>query len=153
MAYRKEAPRAISEAGAESILGEGAHRPLTELAAEYRGLVGGRLRDPIVRDEVARAEIDSLAYRAALRSEPQDCDAVGRASFLKFSGTELTQRRCHLRARLLGSRGIGWADGPFTAEEIGIARDWLWSRGYSLLGGSSEIQLNLIARRALGLPT
>jgi alkylation response protein AidB-like acyl-CoA dehydrogenase len=33
-----------------------------------------------------------------------------------------------------------------------VARAWLLSKTYTIAGGSSEVQLNIIARRVLGLP-
>lgn len=139
---------AISEAGGGGILGEGGGPRLAELARSYR-----RAADPLIRDEIARVEIDRRAYRGALaRPGRSKLDPVSRASFLKYYGTELTKRRCELRARILGARGLGWEGEDFTEEEIATVRNWLWSRGYSILGGTSEIQLNLIARRGLGLP-
>ena len=139
---------AISEAGnGSSILGEGGGAPLGELARTYRGGA-----DPVLRDEIARVEMDRLAFRAALARPPKVFDAVARASFLKYYGTELTKRRCELRARVLGAQGLGWDGEMFSEEETATVRSWLWSRGYSILGGTSEIQLNVIARRGLGLP-
>ena len=40
----------------------------------------------------------------------------------------------------------------FDEHELTLTRDWLRSRGYSIEGGTSEIQLNIIAKRVLGLP-
>lgn len=140
---------AISEAGSAGILGEGGGPRFAELVRTYRGQA-----DPLLRDEIARAEMDRLAYRAALaRLQNGALDEVARASFLKYYGTELMKRRCELRARILGAQGLGWEGEMFSAEEIATIRNWLWSRGYSILGGTSEIQLNVIARRGLRLPT
>jgi acyl-CoA dehydrogenase len=140
---------AISEAGSGGILGEGGGPRLADLARTYRAHP-----DPLLRDDIARAEMDRLAYRAALaRPRGGALDAVARASFLKYYGTELTKRRCELRARILGAQGLGWDGEVFSEEEIATVRNWLWSRGYSILGGTSEIQLNVIARRGLRLPT
>ena len=53
---------------------------------------------------------------------------------------------------IAGPQSLGW-DGPgFTAEELGMTRDWLRSRGNTIEGGTSEIQLNIIAKQVLGLP-
>jgi alkylation response protein AidB-like acyl-CoA dehydrogenase len=38
-------------------------------------------------------------------------------------------------------------------EEGRIARSWLRSKANSIEGGTSEIQLNIIAKRVLGLPS
>ena len=51
-----------------------------------------------------------------------------------------------------GTRALGW-DGPgFDAAELDLCRTWLRSKGNSIEGGTSEIQLNVIAKRVLGLP-
>ncbi len=36
--------------------------------------------------------------------------------------------------------------------ELALTRDWLRSKGNSIEGGTSEIQLNIIGKRVLGLP-
>jgi len=33
-----------------------------------------------------------------------------------------------------------------------VTRDWLYGKASTILGGTSEIQLNIIAKRVLGLP-
>ena len=53
---------------------------------------------------------------------------------------------------MMGPQATGW-DGPGYEEgELELTKDWLRSRGNSIEGGTSEIQLNIIAKRALGLP-
>lgn len=44
---------------------------------------------------------------------------------------------------LMGTQGVGWQGGEFTSQELAVTRNWL---------GSSEVQLNIIAKRVLGLP-
>jgi len=53
---------------------------------------------------------------------------------------------------LTGTRGLGWGGGGFTDAELDITRGWLRSKGNSIEGGTSEVQLNVIAKRVLGLP-
>ena len=73
-------------------------------------------------------------------------------SMFKYYGTELNKRRCDLRVRIAGVEGIGWeGKGPKPAE-LQLTRDWLRSKGNSIEGGTSEVQLNIIAKRVLGLP-
>ena len=40
----------------------------------------------------------------------------------------------------------------FDERELGLTRDWLRSRANTIEGGTSEVQLNIIAKRVLGLP-
>ena len=70
----------------------------------------------------------------------------------KLYGTELSKRRRDLKIAILGFAGLGWSGEAYAAEELAITRDWLRSRASSIEGGSSEIQLNIIAKRVLGLP-
>ena len=40
----------------------------------------------------------------------------------------------------------------FEEEDLQMTRDWLRSRGNTIEGGTSEVQLNIVAKRVLGLP-
>jgi acyl-CoA dehydrogenase len=45
---------------------------------------------------------------------------------------------------------LGWEGDEFNGGEM--ARSWLRTKANSIEGGSSEIQLNIIAKRVLDLP-
>ena len=114
----------------------------------------GRIADPILRGDVARLTIDALAFEATMRRVKDEADhgeGVGaRASILKYVGTELNKRRHELNMSALGSDGLLWEG---EKEEDGDpARNWLRSRANSIEGGTSEIQLNIVAKRVLELP-
>jgi len=47
---------------------------------------------------------------------------------------------------------VGWQGEAFTDEEISMCRLWLEAKSISIAGGSNEVQLNIIAKRVLGLP-
>lgn len=51
-----------------------------------------------------------------------------------------------------GPQCVGWEGEGFDEEELTQTRAWLRSRGNSIEGGTSEIQLNIIAKRVLQLP-
>jgi alkylation response protein AidB-like acyl-CoA dehydrogenase len=117
---------------------------------------GGRVGDPILRDRIAQVEIDQACLDLTL-ARSRDRLKAGQppgaeASIFKLYGTELNQRRRELMVQIAGPQGLGW-DGPgYTPEELGLVRDWLRSRGNTIEGGTSEIQLNIIAKQVLGLP-
>ncbi|MEQ8495878.1 MAG: acyl-CoA dehydrogenase family protein, partial [Gammaproteobacteria bacterium] len=76
----------------------------------------------------------------------------GVSSMFKYYGTEQNKAKFELILKCLGSRALGWEGDGFSAPELDICRTWLRSKGNSIEGGTSEIQLNVIAKRVLGLP-
>jgi len=70
----------------------------------------------------------------------------------KLYGTELNKRRAELAVELAGTSALGWEGEGFSDDEIAFARGWLRSKGNSIEGGTSEVQLNVIAKRVLALP-
>ncbi len=70
----------------------------------------------------------------------------------KYYGTEQNKRRFEIMLQILGGQGLGWEGEEFTDREQSTTREWLRSRANSIEGGTSEVQLNVIAKRVLGLP-
>ncbi|MDB4967059.1 MAG: acyl-CoA dehydrogenase [Myxococcales bacterium] len=124
--------------------------PLEAMARRY-----DVLGDPLLRDRVTQANLDSLCFTLTLRRSAETAQSRGQpgpeSSMQKLYGTELNKRRKELRVAIAGYRGIGWEEPGFAPEELQLVRDWLRSRANSIEGGTSEIQLNIIARRVLGL--
>jgi alkylation response protein AidB-like acyl-CoA dehydrogenase len=52
----------------------------------------------------------------------------------------------------MGSQMLGWEGAGFDAEELDSTRAWLRTKANSIEGGTSEVQLNIIAKRVLSLP-
>jgi alkylation response protein AidB-like acyl-CoA dehydrogenase len=129
---------------------------LVTMARRYLPGEHGRIDDPIVRDRIAQIEIDQLCMDLTLARSREQVK-IGRppgpeTSIFKLYGTELNQRRRELMVQIAGPQALGW-DGPgFAPEELALTRDWLRSRGNTIEGGTSEIQLNIIAKSVLGLP-
>jgi alkylation response protein AidB-like acyl-CoA dehydrogenase len=53
----------------------------------------------------------------------------------------------------MGTDGVAWDGDEFDKEDKHLTRAWLRTKGNSLEGGTSEVQLNVISKRVLGLPT
>jgi alkylation response protein AidB-like acyl-CoA dehydrogenase len=70
----------------------------------------------------------------------------------KYYGTELNKRRHELLVGNAGTDGLAWEGDAFDPVELKTTRDWLRSKANSIEGGTSEVQLNIIAKRVLGLP-
>jgi acyl-CoA dehydrogenase len=122
--------------------------PLQALASRY-GVTG----DAILEDRIARAELDRLAVKLTLRRYADEGRTAGpEASVLKVTATEASKRARELRVAIAGFKGLGWEGEGFSDDELALARDYLRSRALSIEGGTTEIQLNIIAKRVLGLP-
>ena len=129
---------------------------LLELARHYLPIVDGRIGDAVLRDRITQMEMDQVCLDLTLARSRARMKA-GRApgpetSIFKYYGTELNKRRRELMVSILGPQALGWEGSGFTDDELRLTRDWLRSRGNSIEGGTSEIQLNIIAKRVLGLP-
>ncbi|MGJ7918568.1 acyl-CoA dehydrogenase family protein [Massilia sp. LXY-6] len=137
-------------------MGERASPPaLGSFAAAALGLdQAGKLDEPVLRGDIARFEIDELAFRLTLE-RTGELARQGRvhpafSSVLKYYGAELNKRRYELLMASSGSDGLEW-EGE-RSREGELARTWLRSKANSIEGGTSEVQLNVIAKRILGLP-
>lgn len=81
------------------------------------------------------------------------------SSILKIKGTEIGQRINELMVEALGYYALPYPDQLLIDNEGSVGHDhalaalqgWLFSRAWSIYGGSNEVQKNIIARRALGL--
>ncbi|HEY0886918.1 MAG TPA: acyl-CoA dehydrogenase family protein [Ramlibacter sp.] len=114
----------------------------------------GRLDDPVLRAEIARFEVDEAAFRAWLKLVGEQARA-GEAhpavsSALKYYGAELNKRRWELMIAAGGADALEWEGAR--SQEGTAARTWLRTKGNSIEGGTSEVQLNVVAKRVLGLP-
>jgi len=135
-----------------SAIGRAAMRPLSEIVAQQVGLdERGLLNDPVLRVDVARTEIDSLAFlwtTERIAAQAKAGQGVGAlSSMLKYYGTELNKRRYELMMYSAGHSVLA-VDG-----EENLGRDWLRTKANSIEGGTSEVQLNIVAKRILGLPS
>jgi alkylation response protein AidB-like acyl-CoA dehydrogenase len=130
--------------------------PVDVIAQRYLGLADGSISDPVLRDAVARHVMDDHAFALTLRRAAEESSAGaangGLSSMFKYYGTEQNKRKFELILKCAGTAALGWEGEDFTEEELTICRTWLRSKGNSIEGGTSEIQLNVIAKRVLGLP-
>jgi alkylation response protein AidB-like acyl-CoA dehydrogenase len=128
--------------------------PLREIALAGIGTDNGRLADAFVRADLARFEMDELAFALTVeraRDEARAGASLGAvSSWFKFYGTELNKRRHDLLMDIHGLSALEWRGGD--CDDGKLPRDWLRSKGNSIEGGTSEIQLNIVAKRILGLP-
>jgi acyl-CoA dehydrogenase len=129
---------------------------LAGLAHTYLGGEGSALPDPVLRDQIAQCELDERAFSLTVQRS-RDAAKAGHqpgpeSSLFKVYATELNKRRTELMVKIAGPAGLGWEGPGFEADELQLTRNWLRARGNSIEGGTSEVQLNIIAKNVLGLP-
>jgi alkylation response protein AidB-like acyl-CoA dehydrogenase len=129
---------------------------LEEIAREALGTVDGRIADADLRAGILRHRMNDRAFGLTMKRSVQQTAAGiapgAESSFFKYYGTEQNKGRYELLMSLLGTRGLGWSGPGFSDEERDATRAWLRSKANSIEGGTSEVQLNIIAKRILGLP-
>tara|TARA_Y100001970_G_scaffold121071_1_gene150151 strand:+ start:37318 stop:38514 length:1197 start_codon:yes stop_codon:yes gene_type:complete len=108
-----------------------------------------------LRAKVAKHEMNSRAFGLTLQRIGEETK-VGApspaAAMSKYYGTEHNKLRYEIMLEAMGSKALGWEGEGFTPEELAITRDWLRTKANSIEGGTSEVQLNVISKRVLGLP-
>ena len=124
-------------------------------AAEVMGVdASGRLANSVLRQNIAQWELDTLSFGATMHRVGDEAKAgkgLGAASSIfKYYGTELNKRRNELNLAAFGESALGWEGDVY--QDGNLSRDWLRSKGNSIEGGTSEVQLNIISKRVLGLP-
>jgi alkylation response protein AidB-like acyl-CoA dehydrogenase len=106
--------------------------------------------DPLLRDRLARAWVGLEAVRAyALDTLGEPAGPGAEASVLKVLWSRWHQALGELA---MDVRGAGSMVGAAAGDWDGWQRLYLFGRADTIYGGSDEIQRNIIAARALGLP-
>ena len=129
-------------------MGSNVMRPAGDVAVQMIGKdEQGRLADPFLRTDVVRLEIDGLAFMSTMERVADEAKAGqgtgANSSMLKYYGTELNKRRMELMMDSAGQDGLEWG------SDDDVAAHWLRSKGNSIEGGTSEVQLNIISKRIL----
>jgi alkylation response protein AidB-like acyl-CoA dehydrogenase len=130
--------------------------PLEDIAKHYAGETDGRIADPVLRDRIAAFQMDNRAFQLTRRRAAEASEAGvppgPLSAMFKYYATELNKQRYEMLLASEGIQGLGWEGEGFTEDELRITREWLRSKANTIEGGTSEIQLNIIAKRVLALP-
>jgi alkylation response protein AidB-like acyl-CoA dehydrogenase len=130
--------------------------PYAAIAKEYIGEENGRIADSAARDAVLKHVMQEKSMQltgARVMQESKESGAPGAAtSIFKYVGSTLSKNGSELKAMLRGTQGLGWDGDGFNEDELEATRGWLRDRAVTIYGGTNEVQLNIIAKRVLGLP-
>jgi len=141
-----------------SLGGGGASAPanVEQVAKAYVGLdETGRLADADLRASIVTHRMEARAFgltaqRSALEAKTSQGPSAA-TSIMKYAGAKIAQERAELVLEAMGHQGLGWRGDGFEPEEITAVRTWLRAKANSIEGGTSEVNLNVVAKRVLGL--
>ncbi|MDP6377806.1 MAG: acyl-CoA dehydrogenase family protein [Pseudomonadales bacterium] len=125
------------------------------IVKRYIGLMGGHVQDPVVRARLSDYSMNHAAQKLTQKRviEELRSHAPGFASSaVKLSNAILTQEGDELMVEAMGVQGLGVEGDGFEDTETAITRQWLYGKSLTIAGGTKEVQMNIIAKRVLGLP-
>jgi alkylation response protein AidB-like acyl-CoA dehydrogenase len=131
---------------------------IKELAIEYVGLdAENKLNDRSLRDRIVQNTVNTSAFDITMRRVVEEFAAAdplaGMAAMVaKYQGTEEDKRKYQLIMDVLGNKSLGWEGDAFSVDELRMSKQHLLTYAHTIAGGTSEVQLNIIAKRVLGLP-
>ena len=120
-----------------------------------RASQSGKLKDPVVRQELARLlcmkrGADSAAEGAAQQRKSGSNQMIPAGSIGKLAASEIARQASHVHTLISGADAM--FAGADSAEEGIVAEILLSVPAISIAGGTDEIQKNIIAERVLGMP-
>ena len=126
-----------------------------DVVVDAVGLHNGVLNDSILRTELVTHEMNLAIYDMTIERAIDEAKAgnnSGAASSLfKYFGTELNVEAMEIIMTAGGMDELA-IEGEATSNGF-IAKRFLRSKGNTIEGGTSEIQLNIISKNVLGLPS
>jgi len=136
--------------------GSGARLDVIDIARDNVGLDdNGVLTDGDLRGRIAKHKMFERAYALTVQRAQEEAKAGQNvshtASMFKVAGATLNIERCELMVEAAGSRAFGWSGEGYAPDELAVTRGWLRSKANSIEGGTTEINLNVVAKRVLGL--
>jgi alkylation response protein AidB-like acyl-CoA dehydrogenase len=134
----------------------GASGDLGEVAKRYVGVDGGALADRDLRRRITENKMNFQALRQTIGRTAAEARASNgpsaATSIIKYAAAEFAKERSELMVEAMGGQGLGWDGAGFTPAETAAVHGWLRTKANSIEGGTSEVNLNVISKRVLGLP-
>ena len=124
-------------------------------ARQYLEMEDGKLTDAQLRSDLVDYDMQMHALGLThFRTFEEKLAGLRSAAplVMKYVGTEAEKTKSELLLAILGSQGLGWEGDGFSQAELDTLRLWAMSKAMTIAGGTSEIQLNVIAKSILKLP-
>lgn len=129
----------------------GASGDLAQIARQYGATDDTDLRRRITENKMNFQTLRQTIARSAAESKAGNGPSAT-TSIIKYAAAEFAKERSELMIEALGHQGLGWEGPGYETPEIVAVRGWLRTKANSIEGGTSEVNLNVIAKRVLGLP-
>ena len=128
---------------------------LADIAKKYTGTKDGAIADADLRARITKSMMYEQAFMLTIQRNTEMAKAgadVGPAtSIIKYAAAKMNQTKTELQVEAMGHQGLGWEGEGFKPGEIMSTRAMLRAKGNSIEGGTSEVNLNVVAKRVLGL--
>jgi len=128
---------------------------LEHAALDYVGADAGRIADLELRSRICAHKMEARAFALTVRRAEEEAKQTkgpsAAVSIIKYAAAKINQDRTELLVEALGHQGLGWEGDSFKPAELAVTRGWLRAKGNSIEGGTSEVNLNVVAKRVLGL--
>ncbi|MEM1114598.1 MAG: acyl-CoA dehydrogenase family protein [Pseudomonadota bacterium] len=126
-----------------------------QVAREYLAFADGKIDDAELRRQLVEYDMQMHAiglthFRTFEEKVAGQRSAAGLC--MKYLGCEAEAAKSELLLAIMGSQALGWEGEGFSDAEIDTLRLWAMSKTMTIAGGSSEIQLNVVAKNVLELP-
>ena len=130
---------------------------LGQVAKSYLGAeADGVLADSDLRGRITKNKMDfDCLYKTIARTAAEARASNGPSaatSIIKYAAATFAQERSELMIESMGHQGLGWEGESYSPAELIATHGWLRSKGNSIEGGTSEVNVNVVAKRVLGLP-
>jgi acyl-CoA dehydrogenase len=135
----------------EMISGMGGDGGVTSIGAAMKAVLAD---EPVLRAQMALFDVENLTFRAH-GERFMDEWKTGKAhpaysNLMKYVGTELNKKRHELVMAVGGTQALEWESER--SSNGSKARNWLRTKANSIEGGTSEVMLNVVAKRILDMP-
>jgi acyl-CoA dehydrogenase len=125
------------------------------IAIENLPMQEGILKDGVLRAEIAELEMNDAIFEMTIQRITDEAktgvNAGALSSFFKYYGTEQNVARMELLSSITGTDGLLWESE--NKDAVTEVRTFCRSKGNTIEGGTSEVQLGIISKRILNLPS
>ena len=151
--FERSTHAGINTSGSQG--GRSSRDDTVDLVKKYCTVSNQKIIDDPIRSRLIKFDLQKTAQALTQKRTIEETKARApgfASSAVKLSNALVEQERDELLIQAMGSLGIGWSNNGFSNQETELTRSWLRQKSLTIAGGTKEVQLNIIAKRVLGLP-